>query len=100
MGRMEWSEGGGKWDNCNSIINKYIKKNCSCYINNDWPCLLMTISSSPFPTLAPRLQRPALTLSQEKKLRFNLHYNTICKDTSDYNENILHCVNRIINTLE
>ena len=24
MGRMEWSEGGGKWDNCNSIINKYI----------------------------------------------------------------------------
>ena len=25
MGRMEWS-GGGKWDNCNSIINKYIKK--------------------------------------------------------------------------
>ena len=21
---MEW---GGKWDNCNSIINKYIKKN-------------------------------------------------------------------------
>ena len=21
---MEWSEGGGKWDNCNSIINKYI----------------------------------------------------------------------------
>ena len=27
MGRMEWSEGGGKWDNCNSIINKYSKKN-------------------------------------------------------------------------
>ena len=26
MGRMECSEGGGKWDNCNSIINKYIKK--------------------------------------------------------------------------
>ena len=26
VGRMEWS-GGGKWDNCNSIINKYIKKN-------------------------------------------------------------------------
>ena len=24
-GRMEWSE-GGKWDNCNSIINKHIKK--------------------------------------------------------------------------
>ena len=23
--RREWSE-GGKWDNCNSIINKYIKK--------------------------------------------------------------------------
>ena len=23
MGRMEWSE-GGEWDNCNSIINKYI----------------------------------------------------------------------------
>ena len=23
---MEWSEGGGKWDNCNSIINKYILK--------------------------------------------------------------------------
>ena len=26
VGRMDWSEGGGKWDNCNSIINKYIKK--------------------------------------------------------------------------
>ena len=26
VGRMEWSEGGGKWDNCNSIINKYIIK--------------------------------------------------------------------------
>ena len=25
VGRMEWS-GGGKWGNCNSIINKYIKK--------------------------------------------------------------------------
>ena len=25
VGRMEWS-GGGQWDNCNSIINKYIKK--------------------------------------------------------------------------
>ena len=25
-GQMEWSEGGGKWDNCNSIINKYILK--------------------------------------------------------------------------
>ena len=25
VGRMEWSE-GGEWDNCNSIINKYIKK--------------------------------------------------------------------------
>ena len=25
VGRMEWSE-AGKWDNCNSIINKYIKK--------------------------------------------------------------------------
>ena len=24
VGRMEWS--GGGWDNCNSIINKYIKK--------------------------------------------------------------------------
>ena len=23
VGRMEW---GGKWDNCNSIINKYILK--------------------------------------------------------------------------
>ena len=23
---MEWSEGDGKWDNCNSIINKYILK--------------------------------------------------------------------------
>ena len=22
-----WSGVGGKWDNCNSIINKYIKKN-------------------------------------------------------------------------
>ena len=27
MGRMEWSEGEGKWDNHNSIINKYILKN-------------------------------------------------------------------------
>ena len=26
VGRMEWSEGGGKWGNCNSIINKYIFK--------------------------------------------------------------------------
>ena len=26
VGRMEWS-GGGEWDNRNSIINKYIKKN-------------------------------------------------------------------------
>ena len=26
VGRMEWSGGGRKWDNCNSIINKYIKK--------------------------------------------------------------------------
>ena len=25
VGRMQLSE-GGKWDNCNSIINKYIKK--------------------------------------------------------------------------
>ena len=25
MGRLELSE-GGEWDNCNSIINKYIKK--------------------------------------------------------------------------
>ena len=25
VGGMEWSE-GGKWDNCNSIINKYIFK--------------------------------------------------------------------------
>ena len=25
VGRMEWNE-GGKWDNCNSIINKYIFK--------------------------------------------------------------------------
>ena len=25
VGRMEWSE-GGKWDNCNSIISKYIIK--------------------------------------------------------------------------
>ena len=27
VGRMEWS-GGGRWDNCNSIINKYIFKKC------------------------------------------------------------------------
>ena len=26
VARMEWSEEGGEWDNCNSIINKYIKK--------------------------------------------------------------------------
>ena len=25
VGRMEWTE-GGEWDNCNGIINKYIKK--------------------------------------------------------------------------
>ena len=25
VGKMEWSE-GGEWDNCNSIINKYINK--------------------------------------------------------------------------
>ena len=31
MGRMEWSEVGGKWDNCNSIINKYIFKNVKWY---------------------------------------------------------------------
>ena len=30
--RMEWSE-GGKWDNCNSIINKYIKKKENCRWN-------------------------------------------------------------------
>ena len=33
VGRMEWSE-GGKWDNCNSIINKYIlkkKRNTKCW---------------------------------------------------------------------
>ena len=24
-----WSGVGGKWDNCNSIINKYIKKNAA-----------------------------------------------------------------------
>ena len=28
MGRMEWSW-GGEWDNCNSIINKYIFKKCN-----------------------------------------------------------------------
>ena len=26
---VEW---GGKWDNCNSIINKYIKKNLSWFL--------------------------------------------------------------------
>ena len=30
MGRMEWSE-GGEWDNCNSIINKYILKKEKIY---------------------------------------------------------------------
>ena len=36
VGRMEWSEGGEKWDNCNSIINKYIfKKSLMCKENND-----------------------------------------------------------------
>ena len=29
---MEWSE-GGKWDNCNSIVNKYIFKNLSNLVN-------------------------------------------------------------------
>ena len=37
---MEWSE-GGEWDNCNSIINKYIKKiKMSVYsgskVQNNW----------------------------------------------------------------
>ena len=31
---MERSEGGGKWDNCNSIINKYIKENEEQVKNN------------------------------------------------------------------
>ena len=26
VSRMEWSDGGAEWDNCDSIINKYIKK--------------------------------------------------------------------------
>ena len=26
MCRMEWSEGGGEWDNCNSIIINILKK--------------------------------------------------------------------------
>ena len=29
---MEWSE-GGKWDNCNSIVNKYIFKKTSKLVN-------------------------------------------------------------------
>ena len=32
VGRMECSEGGGKWDNCNSIINKYIKKKSKIWV--------------------------------------------------------------------
>ena len=32
MGRMEWN-GGGEWDNCNSIINKYIFKKYICISN-------------------------------------------------------------------
>ena len=32
VGRMEWS-GGGEWDNCNSIINKYIKKKARFHSN-------------------------------------------------------------------
>ena len=30
---MEWSE-GGEWDNCNSIINKYIKKKEKVMVEN------------------------------------------------------------------
>ena len=37
---MEWSEGGGKWDNGNSIINKYIFKktqqHISCLLGKFW----------------------------------------------------------------
>ena len=38
VGRMEWSE-GGEWDNCNSIINKYIFKKLSdllWHVNKLW----------------------------------------------------------------
>ena len=34
VGRIEWSE-GGDWDNCNSIINKYIKKFLNTTKNNN-----------------------------------------------------------------
>ena len=42
MGRMEWSE-GEKWDNCNSIINKYIKKirwACQSLLQNPFNLIL------------------------------------------------------------
>ena len=40
VGRMEWSV-GGKWDNCNSIINKYIlKKKKNHHASNTVLCVL------------------------------------------------------------
>ena len=36
---VEW--GGGKWDNCNSIINKYIKKKKT----NNHVLLLLSLSN-------------------------------------------------------
>ena len=39
-GGQDGVESGGKWDNCNSIINKYIFKNVivdhsNCYVKRD-----------------------------------------------------------------
>ena len=36
VGRMECSEGRGKWDNCNSIINKYIEKKETYEAPSSW----------------------------------------------------------------
>ena len=37
-----WSGvGGGKWDNCNSIINKYIKKRGNAIFSLSMSCLVV-----------------------------------------------------------
>ena len=44
-GRLEWSEGGRKWDNCNSIINKYILIKDTTKKENFRPISLMNIDA-------------------------------------------------------
>ena len=65
VGRMEWSEGGGKWDNCNSIINKYINK----YINK----ILKKKTQKPltfiFLPLLAILHKPYFTINLKEKVK-------------------------------